>query len=152
MYINDIKDGLESELLIFADDTTLIATGPDPALTTAQINRDLAKIEVWATTWKVTFNSDKSKEMILSKKTLFNSPPVLFNQHQIDRVTVHRHLGLYLTSTLDWATHVKQVCLRAIRKMSVLRSVNQLNRSTLHLLYSQYAQLLIIVCLCIFGT
>ena len=44
LYINDIKDGLESELLIFADDTTLIATGrPDPALTTAQITRNLAK-------------------------------------------------------------------------------------------------------------
>ena len=70
LYINDIKDGLESELLIFADDTTLIATGPDPAMTTAQINRDLAKIEVWATTWKVTFNNDKSKEMIFSQKVI----------------------------------------------------------------------------------
>ena len=118
LYINDIKDGLESELLIFADDTTLIATGPDPAMTTAQINRDLAKIEVWATTWKVTFNSDKSKEVIFSKKLLFNSPPVVFNQNQIDRVTVHRHLGLYLTPTLDWATHVKQVCLRANRNIA----------------------------------
>ena len=73
--------------------------------------------------------------MIFSKKVLFNSPPVIFNQFQVDRVTLHRHLGIYLTPTLDWAAHVHQVCLRANRKMAVLRSVKQLGRATLDLLY-----------------
>ena len=48
IYINDIKEDLESELLIFADDTTLIAAGSDQNVTSAQINRDLIKIEAWA--------------------------------------------------------------------------------------------------------
>ena len=48
IYINDIKDDLESEILIFADDTTLIATGLNAAMTSAQIIRDLSKIELWA--------------------------------------------------------------------------------------------------------
>ena len=41
IYINDIVKDIESEILIFADDTTLIATGSDPAETSAQLNRDL---------------------------------------------------------------------------------------------------------------
>ena len=45
----------------------------------------------------------------------------------LDRVNKHKYLGLLLTSTL--------VCLRANRKLSVLRSVNILNRQTLDLLY-----------------
>ena len=47
----------------------------------------------------------------------------------------HKHLGLYLTSNLDWSEQVHQVCLKANRKLSVLRSVKLLNRKTLDLLY-----------------
>ena len=73
MYINNIKEDLESELLIFADDTTLIAAGSDQNVTSAQINRNLLKIEALAL---------KSKEMIFSKKYLGPCPPVIFCNSQ----------------------------------------------------------------------
>ena len=41
--MNDIIDDIESDILIFADDTSLFATGSDPAETAAQIKRDLVK-------------------------------------------------------------------------------------------------------------
>ena len=44
-------------------------------------------------------------------------------------------LGVYLTPTLNWSTHIHYVCLKANRKLAVLRSVKQLSRSTLDLLY-----------------
>ena len=56
IYMNDIIDEIESEILIFVDDTSLMASGIDPAKTAAQINRDLLKISLWATKWKVSFN------------------------------------------------------------------------------------------------
>jgi hypothetical protein len=40
IYINDIVHDIESEIMIFADDTTLLASGSDPAETSAQLNRD----------------------------------------------------------------------------------------------------------------
>ena len=43
--------------------------------------------------------------------------------------------GVYLTPTPNWSTHIHNVCLKANRKFAVLRSVQQLNRSTLDLLY-----------------
>ena len=67
IYINDIVHDIESEIMIFADDTTLLASGSDPAETSAQLNRDLNKISSWAENWKVTFNATKSKDMIFSK-------------------------------------------------------------------------------------
>ena len=51
--INDIQKDLESEILLFADDTSLLAVGKDPAETTCIPNRDLPKIEVRAKIWKV---------------------------------------------------------------------------------------------------
>ena len=64
-----------------------------------------------------------------------NSPPLLFNENYIERVNTHKHLGLYLSSTLDWSKQLHEVCLRANRKLSVLRSVKILSRQTLDLLY-----------------
>ena len=135
IYINDIITDIESEILIFADDTTLLATGTDPAETSAQLNRDLAKISAWADVWKITFNAGKSKDVIFSKKVLNNSPPLLFNNMFIERVNTHKHLGVYLNSELDWSKQIHEVCLKANRKLSVLRSVKLLHRKTLDLLF-----------------
>ena len=78
IYMNDIVNEIESDILIFADDTSLMASGSDPAETAAQLNRDLGKISQWATRWKVTFNAKKSKDIIFSNKCLNNSPPLNF--------------------------------------------------------------------------
>ena len=135
IYINDIIDGLESDILIFADDCSLLACGKDPAETAEQLNRDLQKISMWAQKWKVKFNAGKSKDLIFSNKILNNSPPLLFNDNIVERVNTHRHLGVYLSSTLDWSIQINDVCLKATRKLSVLRNVKFLKRNTLDMLY-----------------
>ena len=104
IYINDIVQDIESEIMIFADDTTLLAHGSDPAETTSQLNRDLTKIAEWAAKWKVTFNAGKSKDMIFTNKLLNNSPPLKFNGENIERVNTHKHLGVHLKSNLMWST------------------------------------------------
>ena len=93
------------------------------------------KISAWADRWKVLFNASKSKDMIFTNKLLFNSPPLLFNDSVVKRVVEHKHLGLWLSSSLDWSKHVHETCLSANRKLHVLRTVKFLNRSTLDLLY-----------------
>ena len=77
----------------------------------------------------------KTKDIIFSNKCLNNSPPLIFNNTFIERVNTHKHLGLFLTSSLDWGVQVKEVCLKANKKLSVLRSVKLLSRQTLDLLY-----------------
>ena len=44
IYINDIVNDIESEIMIFADDTTLLALGDDLTATALQLNRDLEKL------------------------------------------------------------------------------------------------------------
>ena len=133
--MNDIVDLIESDILIFADDTSLLASGSDPAETAHILNRDLERISSWALQWKVVFNAKRSKDMIFYQKVLNNSPPVILDNTVIDRVNPHKHLGLYLTSNLDWNIQIKEVSIKANRKLSVLRSVKLLSRQTLDLLY-----------------
>ena len=136
LYVNDIIEDIESEILLFADDTCLFASGQDPSETAEVLNRDLAKITKWAKIWKVCFNPAKTKDIIFSNnKYLNNSPPIMFNSTQVDRVSHHRHLGVWLSSNLDWAKQIQETCLKANGKLAVLRSVKYLSRSTLDLLY-----------------
>lgn len=123
IYINDIIDALESEIIIFADDTTLLASGRNPNETTSQLNRDIRKLTDWADKWKVTFNPKKTKDIIFSKKTVLNTPPLLFDDTVIDRVISLKHLGVYLTSTLDWSIQVNYICIKAYMKLNILKSV-----------------------------
>ena len=122
--MNDIEDDIESDILIFADDTSLFATGSDPSETALILNRDLEKISNWATQWKVKFNASKTKDIIFSNKFLNNSPPLFFDNCCIERVNLHKHLGVYLSSSLDWGKQIDEVCLKANRKLSVLSKPN----------------------------
>ena len=91
IYINDIVSGLESEILLFADDCSLFASGNDPSETAEKLNRDLVRISKWAKLWKVTFNAEKSKDIIFSNKFLNNSPPLILRNNYIERVNRLRH-------------------------------------------------------------
>ena len=136
LYIQDIQDDLESECLLFADDTCIFTTEDDPALASLILQRDLEKLGLWANKWKVLFNARKTKDMIFApKRSTSLSPPLFLNNTVVERVHQHKHLGLWLSSDLDWEKHINYTCLRANRKMAVLRSVRFLNRSTLDLLY-----------------
>ena len=117
---------------MFVDDRTLFATVKDLAEKSEILNRDLAKISAWAVKWKVTFNPKTSKDMIFTRKVLNDSPPLIFNGIYVDRVNLHRHLGVYLNCDLDWSY---QSCLKGNRKRTVLKSVKYLNRKTFDLLY-----------------
>ena len=136
LYVNDILEDLESEVLLFADDTCLFAVGKDPAETSQVLNRDLVKISDWSKKWKVCFNPTKTKDMIFSNnKFLNNSPPIIFNEILVERVDKHRHLGVWLSSNLDWSKQVHETCLKANAKLAILRSVKFLSRATLDLLF-----------------
>ena len=41
IYINDIINDIQSDIMIFADDTTLLERGDDPTISASQLNSDL---------------------------------------------------------------------------------------------------------------
>ena len=150
MYYNDILEGLNCEVLIFADDICIFAQGNTPEQTAQMLNDDLAKISYWASKWKVNFNPSKTKNMLFSHKIFSNVPPILFNNTIVKQVQEHKHLGIWLTPTLCWSKQIHEICLRANSKLAVLRSVSYLSRSTLDLLYKLQIRSVIDYGLCIF--
>ena len=151
LYINDIISDLESEPMIFADDTTLIASGPETEHTSSILNRDLTKIAAWAKRWKVEFNAGKSKDMIFAKEQPNDNFPLFFQDAVIERVTKHKHLGVTLTSTLSWDMHVSNIIKQVNMKLSMIYKVRELNRKTLDIMYKMHVRSCIDYCLPVYG-
>ena len=68
IYINDIVQNLESFIALYADDANLIEVIDDPIQSFEKLNRDLETLARWADQWLVTFNTRKTKDMIITKK------------------------------------------------------------------------------------
>ena len=56
LYINDIVTNIESQIKLFADDTSIFLVVDDPMQSAVILNLDLEKIHRWAHTWLVNFN------------------------------------------------------------------------------------------------
>ena len=60
--INDLSGNLEAYLKLFADDTSMFSVVSNPINTSQKLNKDLDKVGFWANKWKMSFNSDPSKQ------------------------------------------------------------------------------------------
>ena len=150
IYINDIVNNLESMPFIYADDTTLIATASTTWETTNILNRDLVKISNWAHIWKITFNAQKSKDMIFSK-ALLPSHPVIMGLHFIERVHLHKHLGVFLTSDLTWDKQIANITKKVNLKLSIMWQVKELSRHCLDVLCKLHVRSSIDYAITVFG-
>ena len=64
IYINDMAKNLKSKILIFSDDCLLMVSAEDPSQSTKIPNDDFETTSKWASTWKITFNPNKSKDIL----------------------------------------------------------------------------------------
>ena len=71
VYINNLPEGLNSEVKLFADDTSLFSIANCVNTSASTLNSNLLKIQDWTYQWKMSFNPDLTKqaqEIIFSSK------------------------------------------------------------------------------------
>ena len=82
----------------------------DYVASTAFLNDDILKVSRWAYQWKMIFNPDASKqdqEIVFSRKAnASNQATVHFNNVQVIRDNIQKHLGLFLDSKLGFFDHI----------------------------------------------
>ena len=70
--MNYLPNGLNSNVKLFADDTSLFPVVHNITDSANLLNSDLSKINEWALQWKMNFNPDPTKQaqqIIFSHKT-----------------------------------------------------------------------------------
>ena len=130
VYINDLPDNLESLAKLFADDTSPFSTVYNPLLYAEIMNKDLIKISKWAYQWKMSFNSDITKqaqEVIFSQKSKkIDHLIVYFNYAPVAHTNCHKHLGIYLDEKLNFLQHIKEKASKANRGIEVIRKLRHI--------------------------
>ena len=145
VYINDLVDGIQSNIRLFADDTTIYITvnhDTNPELADGfasdaanQLNNDLNSIKDWADQWLVSFNPHKTKTMTISNRK-YQHPPVFFDNIELTSVDQHKHLGVTFASNLSWSPHVTGLIQSASKLCQVLRCFkHQIDRKSLETIY-----------------
>ena len=145
IYINDLTDGLRCNVKLFADDTSIFTVVHDPHTAALDINHDLNLIELWAHTWRMSFNPDPNKqavEVTFSKKRIpMNHPPIFFNDVPVKNVQEQKHLGVILDSKLSFTSHIKSIISKSRQGIGMLRFLSKyLPRHTLNEIYKLYVR------------
>ena len=111
IYINDLPEGLQSNVKLFADDMSIFSIVNNVDLSCNKLNADLLKINNWAYQWKMSFNPDPNKlatEVIFSHKiNQIVHPPVFFNNLPVTTQPSTKHLGMILDSKLNFELHLE---------------------------------------------
>ena len=127
IYINDLTEGLTTNVKLFADD------------------KDLKIKNNWAFQGKIDFNPGSTKqadEVIFSRKAkeLYH-PPLVFNNTSVSQSSSEKHVGVMLDSKLIFDEHLEMVSLKISKTLGLLRKLyNLLPRSALITIYKVFVR------------
>ena len=125
IFVNDLEDGIKSQIKFFADDTSLFSIVHDPLISASELNHDLAIINEWAKQWKMSFNPDPTKpaeEILFSvKRKSPTHPPLFFNGIEVKRVPSHKHLGLTFDPQLNFNVHIAEITATARQGVGLIK-------------------------------
>ena len=123
IYVNNLLEGLNSEVKLFADDTSLSSIVNCINTSASTLNSDLLKKQSRACQWKMSFNPYRTKqteEIIFStKKNEITYPLLFFNNSEVKLSSDQRHLGLILDSKLSFNKQINEKILIIQKKVLV---------------------------------
>ena len=146
IYINDLSEGLTTNVRLFADDVSLFYVVDHNSLSATNLNSDLSKINARASQWKMNFNPDpnkQSQEVFFSRKIKNSSqPPLNFNDNSVKQVQFQKYLGVYLDDRLTFREHFRNIFEIVNRTISLLRKLQKiLPRAPLVTIYKSFIRL-----------
>jgi hypothetical protein len=140
IFINDITHVIRNcKIRLFADDTCLFIEVDNHIDAANKVNQDLATINDWSNKWLVNFSPQKTKDLVITNKATTDHPNLSLDNQIIEKVSEHKHLGVTLTSDLNWKTHVYNIGKKAYNCIGILRPLKtKLDRRTLETLYKSF--------------
>lgn len=146
IYINDLPLSIiDSQVILFADDTTLISKAESNELLSEKLKENTITINQWLHMNNLTMNVAKTHLLQFNcrhkpkeNKCMIDIPPV-----KIEPVNSTKFLGIILDETLSWNGHIKTLsktlCKACFALKTLLATVNQqIIITAYHALFSSY--------------
>ena len=119
-YINDLPDGLNSTVRLFADDCIIyrdIMNSHDQCA----LQNDLIKLSHWEKKWQMSFNAQKCFVLRIPSS---RSPLVTeysLGDEILQEVNSHNYLGVEIQHNLKWDSHINNITSKANRTLGFVR-------------------------------
>ena len=118
-----------TEMVAFADDVILAVKAETIREAEILINIEMAKITRWAKNNKFTFNENKSKVMLITrrKRKETKTLAVYLNNKRLEQVQKIRYLGIVIDSKINFREHIlytSQKCSKLIHALSRSAKMN----------------------------
>ena len=120
LYLNDLPDGLSSQVRLLADDCILyrkVNSVEDSNL----LQNDINSLCEWESKWKMKFNVSKCFAMCVTHKRKPLLTSYKMNNSPLQIVSSHTYLGVEINSKLNWAEHINSISAKANRVLGLLR-------------------------------
>ena len=106
MYINDLLDQIESNGVLYADDTKIfkcIMSKEDAY----SLQSDIDKLEVWSNVWLMNFHPRKCQALTLGRfEDIQYAHKYKVRGHDIEHVNVEKDLGVHIDEELSFEEHI----------------------------------------------
>ena len=145
LYINDIKNCTTSNLVSFADDTTIYYSSPNQNELFQKVNEELIELYDWLCVNKLSLNISKTIYSIFGPSVcttesrentpMLNNIPII-RPCNSDLKNPIKFLGICLDDTLTWQKHISYLSSKLARSIYIINRVkNVLPHSALLSLY-----------------
>ena len=148
IYVKDIPvDPMNNQVKIsqFADDLGMWTFGPNATYVQYRIHKILSALEKWCSKWRIKLNAKKT-QLIVRKKNRRQHKKIklqLFGE-EIDNVEEAKLLGVTITKTFNFRSHIKMAISKAKRRLNLLRLLSGTNwgckPKIIMQLYKQYVR------------
>lgn len=107
IYINDLPNNIHNEMILFADDITIVYYNKD------DIKISIDNIVDWLQNNNLNVNIEKTKLMTFQQREYLNiTTDIQFNNVQIEDINSTKFLGIHIDRNLKWQSHTEVVCKR----------------------------------------
>ena len=108
---------------LYADDTSLTASGSDLDSLLCEINSYLPAIYEWLCSNKLTLNLTKTKYIIFMPRQKESSnvyPPLTVANVYLEKSSFVKYLGVYIDCHLTWHDHIDYICGKISKNVNIM--------------------------------
>ena len=131
IYINDISNACALENILYADDAALMLADKNVKKLKRSINQELALLDDWLISNKLTLNLTKTKYMLISNTNVLSAKDRKKFKLTIRKYTIHevdqfKYLGVILDNKLSWSQHINYLVTKLSQVAGILYKVRNL--------------------------
>lgn len=137
LYINDMNKATDLELILFADDSTAIAKGPNLQRTVVNTNEQLSRLHDWLCANRLSLNVSKSIFSLFTNTRPADSPEIQIGGSRLSYSSCTKYLGMQIDDKVNFSQHIKSVCKIVRSRAGLLKRLSySIPKKVLRNLYS----------------